>query len=869
MQPPSIYPPAQLWGASWHTVTFAAAPTGLQASINGAVKGVIAVEAVNVANSVVSSSAVQEKAVLFPKNTRRVWAGFLYFAVSKICRCDPGCFSHRDTLFLYQWLTSQDNPTAHATFIVLFDMVGAVVVMIVVALSVKLTCFVFGEWKPEQLQGSELTYRSSSSRETSYSELESATSTAPSAVPSTPSRLSPTSVGKVLLPVRERQLCDSARALSRVRVEDKKLLTTRNKEGGERDLRCETSLVSSARSWPAKLAVRSRRAGKLRAALLRVEAGKKKKEREAYLESLAPGFAAYVESVSWKMANEAELEGASIRYRRLARALEQRGLQLRADSFICKEFITSGYRMIDDVVDTMEEMSFLYAHTEYARLRNGKIMAFQDEWGGWFPQATMSDAASVCRDKTKAEFNFNSAFNVGNTTNERGAISTNQMSTLSSGSRMLINGPAEWSEALVATGDKSNLLQNGADADTFTSLPARVWYLTRFFSAGYNSKLQVSAMSLGPTVVITRYADTMTGFARGILGQPNDSLVLHEDSSDSGLLENGAPIGQRVAFILIMANDSYAQNHTLHCFSWADPDSLLSGLPKHDQINVSSSGGKGLLLDTSVGPIGAVARVSPTICILATDTKLIVEGISRADLVISAMGTERRETLSAGSDNSPSLLLRPESPYRLNIREQCSNQSSLQILNRVDLTSPIDEQEMRVIVGSCLSPRLVVAHLDVSDRMEWTASFSGELELPPTHVCRGIYLAEKSPFADIASTEKSKRATFFHAPANTQPQPVFLSRFKVPRRTRPTSNTKPPGSAQEPPAIAADKTTKSSADGGSGGENKDLLELILAKVTAMQTQLNARFDDVDKKLQHLTARVEQIERNGGTCAKHV
>ncbi|KAG6574436.1 uncharacterized protein IUM83_07178 [Phytophthora cinnamomi] len=555
---------------------------------------------------------------------------------------------------------------------------------------------------------------------------------------------------------------------------------------------------------------------------------------------------------------------------------------------------------------------------------------------------------------------------------------------------MLINGPAEWSEALVATGDKSNLLQNG-----------------------YNSKLQVSAMSLGPTVVITRYADTMTGFARGILGQPNDSLVLHEDSSDSktsryrlvswyngstekSLLGLASTTGVEIWEVtatsgisailkgtveinharglawnpcsevllvyskteLQLVNASHsslswrtihsesttrhawgacswspcglqvsiAQNHTLHCFSWADPDSLLSGLPKHDQINVSSSGGKGLLLDTSVGPIGAVARVSPTICILATDTKLIVEGISRADLVISAMGTERRETLSAGSDNSPSLLLRPESPYRLNIREQMvapssdiidltsirvstsSNQSSLQILNRVDASSvrlnPSGEkpyshlhiaefkagrwgftsildlphlsspnillaQGMRVIVGSCLSPRLVVAHLDVSDRMEWTASLSGELELPPTHVCRGIYLAEKSPFADIASTEKRKRATFFHTPANTQPQPVFLSRFKVPRRTRPTSNTKPPGSAQEPSAIAADKTTKSSADGGSGGENKDLLELILAKVTAMQTQLNARFDDVDKKLQHLTARVEQIERNGGTCAKHV
>lgn len=46
------------------------------------------------------------------------------------------------------------------------------------------------------------------------------------------------------------------------------------------------------------------------------------------------------------------------------------------------------------------------------------------------------------------------------------------------------------------------------------------------------------------------------------------------------------------------------------------------------------------------------------------------------------------------------------------------------------------------------------------------------------------------------------------------------------------------------------------------------MELILVKMTAMQTQLNARFDDVDKKLQHLTARVEQMERNNsGSLSK--
>eukprot|EP00644_Phytophthora_capsici_P001197 jgi/Phyca11/557245/estExt2_Genewise1Plus.C_PHYCAscaffold_1050019 len=124
-------------------------------------------------------------------------------------------------------------------------------------------------------------------------------------------------------------------------------------------------------------------------------------------------------------------------------------------------------------------------------------------------------------------------------------------------------------------------------------------------------------------------------------------------------------------------------------------------------------------------------------------------------------------------------------------------------------------QGMRVIVGSTLSPRLLVAHLDVSDHQEWTVVLSGELELPPTHVCRGIYLAERSPFADVVSIEKRKRTSFFHAAANDDSQAVYLSKFK----------------------------------------------LILAKMTTMQTQLNARFDAVDQKLQQLATRVEQMERS--------
>ncbi|KAE9346952.1 hypothetical protein PR003_g7185 [Phytophthora rubi] len=314
---------------------------------------------------------------------------------------------------------------------------------------------------------------------------------------------------------------------------------------------------------------------------------------------------------------------------------------------------------------------------------------------------------------------------------------------------MLINGPVEWSEALLATGVKSNLLRNG-----------------------YNSKMQVSAMSLGPTVAITRYtdADSTAGFARGILDQPSDSLVLHEENAGS---------------------DTMASRYRLVAWS---------------------------------------------------------SGSTEKSLLAIASATRAADTRITPFDEKPRSNL-------LIVENKAGQWSVTSIVELPHLTSPdlLVVQDMRVIVGSCLSPRLVVAHLDVSDRMEWTASLSGELELPPTHVCRGIYLAERSPFVDVASTERRKRATFFHASASLEPQPVFVATFKVPRRAR--------GCTQESTAIATDKTAKSPAD---GGENKDLLELIFSKMTARfddvdkkLQQLNTRFDDVDKKLQQLTARVEQ------------
>jgi hypothetical protein len=164
--------------------------------------------------------------------------------------------------------------------------------------------------------------------------------------------------------------------------------------------------------------------------------------------------------------------------------------------------------------------------------------------------------------------------------------------------------------------------------------------------------------------------------------------------------------------VVCFANpDSYthrAQNHVLHCFSWTSLDPLPSEPARHDQIDASSSvrGSNGLRLDVgnaSVGPIAAVARVSPTICIFTTDTKLILQDISRADPASSTKNSAIGNILPAAP---PSLLLFPDSPQSsptVDIREQATPSSS----GIIDLTS------MRVSSSSAQNALQILKRFEV------------------------------------------------------------------------------------------------------------------------------------------------------------
>ncbi|KAG3112848.1 hypothetical protein PI124_g1224 [Phytophthora idaei] len=100
-----------------------------------------------------------------------------------------------------------------------------------------------------------------------------------------------------------------------------------------------------------------------------------REEREAYMESLAPGFAIYAQLIDLEETNKSLLEQCSKRFAALTSALKSRGLQLRPTFKPCEQFIVAGDGNISDVVDTTEEMRFLDICTDYPRRCQWKVQS--------------------------------------------------------------------------------------------------------------------------------------------------------------------------------------------------------------------------------------------------------------------------------------------------------------------------------------------------------------------------------------------------------------------------------------------------------------------------------------------------------------
>ncbi|OWZ13397.1 hypothetical protein PHMEG_00013286 [Phytophthora megakarya] len=137
----------------------------------------------------------------------------------------------------------------------------------------------------------------------------------------------------------------------------------------------ETHMIETCGSkleWVRFLAKKVQRKKKLQATLQR-----KENEASDFLEGLASttsnSFAQYMKAIDAKKMDKKALEQCSQRFDTLTAALEERGLNLRSDSHLCKELVRVGRGNVADIVDIMEEMKFLFTHTDYAQ-RCGRLI---------------------------------------------------------------------------------------------------------------------------------------------------------------------------------------------------------------------------------------------------------------------------------------------------------------------------------------------------------------------------------------------------------------------------------------------------------------------------------------------------------------
>lgn len=157
----------------------------------------------------------------------------------------------------------------------------------------------------------------------------------------------------------------------------------------------------SEREWVRSIAQRRARVAK-RAAVKQ----QKQDDLNAFLKTLPAAFVSYIASIEFKSTDESILDECSLRFTTLVTALDGRGLVLRDDSRLCEQFITTGVGDIQNVVDTMEEMGFLFAHTEYQKKGRANIKAFRNEvemYGDWYSRDEYRTNLQLCREDAKLE----------------------------------------------------------------------------------------------------------------------------------------------------------------------------------------------------------------------------------------------------------------------------------------------------------------------------------------------------------------------------------------------------------------------------------------------------------------------------------
>jgi hypothetical protein len=125
-----------------------------------------------------------------------------------------------------------------------------------------------------------------------------------------------------------------------------------------------------------------------------------KQKRRDYLESLAPGFAEFVEGIKWKRRDKMVLKLMSERFLALKAVLEQHGLSVETHSKPCVEFITTGSEDIEDAI----ERQFVFAQDSYWQLiREKEELARTRKTGDLYSSEMRLEMARECEEAAKME----------------------------------------------------------------------------------------------------------------------------------------------------------------------------------------------------------------------------------------------------------------------------------------------------------------------------------------------------------------------------------------------------------------------------------------------------------------------------------
>ena len=135
------------------------------------------------------------------------------------------------------------------------------------------------------------------------------------------------------------------------------------------------------------------------------EEERKATDRSNFIKSLSIEFDRYINKCNIVcVSSNKTLQQQYNRFLILRDALKKFNLSIRSDSSLCQEYIFNNSGCVSDIVETMEEMNFLFNHTKYSSQVKKEINQYkkdQVEFGEWIPREEYDSNIQSCRDNVK------------------------------------------------------------------------------------------------------------------------------------------------------------------------------------------------------------------------------------------------------------------------------------------------------------------------------------------------------------------------------------------------------------------------------------------------------------------------------------